>query len=86
MHICKRKCVAYNRELQNLMEYGIEVLHRVTAYVLLINSSNRVLNALCSLLTGCMQRLFTTYGVLPRHSSILDIKIAVWSSFTPMVL
>jgi len=38
------------------------------------------MNALYSLLTSCVQRLFSKYGVLPRQSSILDIKSAVWSN------
>jgi len=58
----------------------------MVVYKKLISSSNSVLNALHSLLTGCMQLLYSKYGVLPRQSLILDIKIAVWSRFTQIVV
>jgi len=70
----------------NTMPASLLVEHRKTIfYNQTLHSYNIVLRILCSLHRNEAQKLSSTYHIFPGHSSSIDIKRAVWSSFVSLL-
>jgi len=64
-----------------LVEQRKMIFHNKT-----LHSNNIVLRILCALHRNEVQKLSSMYHIFPGHSSIIDIKMDIWSSFVTVYL